>query len=192
MTTNLTISATFTKLNGQPATGLTLSQISLFLTSQNKSTGVDTTVWDGTQVATIEINNVGMYTRILTTADLTVNDYFAMAQYTGATVLDSNYAYGQVSMVEANTMQIESADATDQINAEVVDALNVDTYAEPGSVPAATASLVAKIGWLMSLARNKILQTAALQSLRNDGDSGNIGTAVVSDDGTTATRNEWS
>lgn len=190
--TDLTIAATFTKNRGQPATGLTLTDIKLFLTSQNKSTGVDTTVWDGTQVATVEINNVGVYTRILTTADLTVNDYFAMAQYTGATVLDSNYAYGQVSMVEANTMQIESADATDQINAEIVDALSIDTYAEPGSVPAATASLVAKIGWLMALARNKILQTATLQTLRNDGDSGNIGSAVVSDDNITATRGKWS
>jgi hypothetical protein len=115
MTTNLTVSATFTKNNGQPATGLTLSDIKLFLTSQNKSTGADTTVWDGTQVATVEINNVGTYTRILATADLTANDYFAMAQYTGATVLDSSYAYGQVSMAEADVLQIEETDATNQI-----------------------------------------------------------------------------
>lgn len=79
-----------------------------------------------------------------------------------------------------------------QVNAEVVDALNVDTYAEPVTVPAATASLVTKIGWLMALARNKILQTATLQTLRNDGDSGNIGSAVVSDDIVTATRGKWS
>lgn len=79
-----------------------------------------------------------------------------------------------------------------EVNAQVVDALNVDTYAEPSSVPAATASIVAKIGWLYILSRNKITQTATTQTLRNDADSGNVGTASVSDDGTTATRSEWS
>lgn len=123
--------------------------------------------------------------------------------------------------VTANTDQIEGVDATNQIrdsilsdatrfaganidaavssrstpaqvNAEVVDALTTDTYAEPASVPAATASLAAKIGWLMTLARNKLTQTATTQTLRNDADSGNIATSTVSDDGSTYTRNEWS
>lgn len=100
--TDLTVSATFTKNGGQPATGLTLSDLKFFLTQQDKATGVDTTVWDGTQVATIEINNVATYTRILATADLTTNSYFGMIQYTGATVLDSNYVYGSVGQVEAD------------------------------------------------------------------------------------------
>lgn len=78
-----------------------------------------------------------------------------------------------------------------EVNTEVVDALATDTYAEPGSVPAATASLKDKLGWLMALARNKITQTSTTQSLRNDADAGNIATATVSDDGTTATRGEW-
>lgn len=78
-----------------------------------------------------------------------------------------------------------------QVNAEVVDALAVDTYAEPAAVPAATATLAAKINWLATLARNKVTQTATTQTLRNDADSGNIATAGVSDDSTTFTRNEW-
>ncbi len=80
---------------------------------------------------------------------------------------------------------------TAQVNAEVVDALSVDTYAEPSAVPVATASLAAKIGWLMALARNKLTQTATVQTLRNNGDSSDIATAAVSDDGTTFTRNGW-
>src|SRR6185503_508863 len=103
--TNLTVSARFTKNGSQPATGLTLSDISLFLTQQNKSTGVDTVVWNGTQNPTVEVDNVGVYTRILATADLKTYDYFAMAQYIGAVVLDTNYAYGQASMVEADVIQ---------------------------------------------------------------------------------------
>jgi predicted kinase len=81
---------------------------------------------------------------------------------------------------------------TAQVNAEVVDALATDTYAEPSSVPAATASLSAKIGWLMALGRNKLTQTSTTQTLRNDADNGSIGTATVSDDSTTFTRAEWS
>ena len=78
-----------------------------------------------------------------------------------------------------------------QVKAEVVDALTADTYAEPGSPPAATASLKDKIGWNAVLSRNKITQTSSTQTLRNDADAGDIGTAAVSDDGTTATRDEW-
>lgn len=78
-----------------------------------------------------------------------------------------------------------------QVNTEVVDALVTDTYAETASVIAATASLKDKIGWLFTLARNKITQTSSTQTLRNDADAADIGTAAVSDDGTTATRDEW-
>ena len=79
-----------------------------------------------------------------------------------------------------------------QVNAEVVDALATDTYAEPGSVPAATSSLKDKINWLFTLARNKRTQTSSTQTLRNDADNASISTSTVSDDGTTATRGEWS
>lgn len=75
--------------------------------------------------------------------------------------------------------------------AAVVAALATDTYAEPSAVPAATASLKDKIGWLAALARNKITQTSTTQALRNDADSGNIATASVSDTGGTTTRGEW-
>lgn len=79
-----------------------------------------------------------------------------------------------------------------EVNAEVDTALVTTTYAEPGSVPAATASLKDKIGWLFALDRNKLTQTSTTKTLRNDADSGNIATSAVSDDGTTATRGEYS
>ncbi|MBX7250689.1 MAG: hypothetical protein K1X50_01815 [Candidatus Promineofilum sp.] len=78
-----------------------------------------------------------------------------------------------------------------QVNAEVVDALSVDTYAEPSTAPAATSSLKDKIGWLFMLARNKRLTTASADKVRNDADSGDVGTATLSDDGTTFTRGEY-
>lgn len=78
-----------------------------------------------------------------------------------------------------------------QVNAEMVDALSVDAYAEPGSVPPATASIVAMVHWLFTLARNKRLTSATQDRVRNDADSGDIGTAGLSDDGTAFTRGEY-
>lgn len=79
-----------------------------------------------------------------------------------------------------------------QVNAEVLDVLNTDTFAELSSIPAAATTLTNMIRLLYSLARNKTTQTATTFTLRNDADSGNIGTSTVSDDGTTATKGEMS
>jgi hypothetical protein len=78
-----------------------------------------------------------------------------------------------------------------EVNSEVVDALNVDTYAEPGQgAPAATTSLAAKIGYLFKAWRNKTTQTADTYSLFADDGSTVDQKATVSDDGTTFTRGE--
>lgn len=78
-----------------------------------------------------------------------------------------------------------------QVNTEVVDALNTDTYAEPGQgAPAATASLVAKLGYLYKAWRNKSAQTASQYSLYNDDAATVDQRATFSDDATTATRGE--
>lgn len=78
------------------------------------------------------------------------------------------------------------------VNAEVVDALNVDTYAELAAVPAATATLTQMVRWLFLLARNKFNQTATTAAIRNDADAGNVAVSTVSDDGVTFVRSEWS
>ncbi len=52
------------------------------------------------------------------------------------------------------------------VNAEVVDCLTVDTYAEPAVVPAATASLKDKIGYQQLIARNRIEQTSLQQVVK--------------------------
>lgn len=81
-----------------------------------------------------------------------------------------------------------------EVAAEISDALSVDTYAEPSSVPAATATLADKIGWLVAVARNKLTfnKSTGAGVVRNDADSGNIASNTSSDDGTTVTRGEWS
>lgn len=82
-----------------------------------------------------------------------------------------------------------SATMKTSVNAEVVDGLAVDTYAEPGQgTPAATATLAAKINHLFKNFLNRKTQTATEFKLFN-----NAGTVVdvkstVSDDTTTATK----
>ena len=78
-----------------------------------------------------------------------------------------------------------------QVNTEVLDVMNVDTYAEPGQgTPAATTTLAAKIGWLYKAWRNKKLQTSSQLSLLNDDAVTVDQKATVSDDMTTTTIGE--
>lgn len=81
---------------------------------------------------------------------------------------------------------------TGQVNAEVVDALATDTYAEPGQgAPAATTTLAAKINYLYKFLRNKMTSTATEISLYNDAGNTVDQKATHSDDDTTYTRGEW-
>lgn len=78
------------------------------------------------------------------------------------------------------------------INAQVLDVLNVDTFAEPGQeAPAATNTLAKKIGYTYKFLRNKITTTSALTSIYDDTGAVVDQKATVSDDGTTFTRGEF-
>jgi len=83
------VAALFTKSNGQPATGLTLADIDLYLSRRAKADGTVTAVWSG-EHPTEEVVG-GLYSKAYA-ADTTTYDYFAYAHYTGATVLDVDYA----------------------------------------------------------------------------------------------------
>lgn len=78
-----------------------------------------------------------------------------------------------------------------QVNAEIVDVLTVDTYAEPTSAPAATSSLKDKIGWVFKILRNKMTQTATTQTLFADDGTTADNTSSTSTNSTTVTRGEW-
>jgi len=79
-----------------------------------------------------------------------------------------------------------------QVNTEVLDVLNTDTFAEPGQeAPPATTTLVKKIGYLYKAFRNKIIATDSQISLYADDTTTVDQKATHSDDGTTYTRNEF-
>jgi hypothetical protein len=78
---------------------------------------------------------------------------------------------------------------TAQINAEVVDALNVDTYAEPGQeAPGATVSLAKKISYLYKSWLNKKTQDATDWKLYNNAGAVVDQKATVSEAGGTVTK----
>jgi len=84
-----------------------------------------------------------------------------------------------------------AAQAKADVNAEVLDVLNVDTFAEPGQeAPAATNTLVKKIGYLFKFLRNKVTQTSTTMSVYADDATTVDQKSTVSDDGTTYTRGE--
>ena len=94
---------------------------------------------------------------------------------------------------EANIGRVAelAAQAKTDVNTEVVDALNVDTYAEPvQGAPGATITLAAKINYLYKAFRNRKTQTATVWSLFNDDATTVDHKATVADDGVTASKTE--
>ena len=78
-----------------------------------------------------------------------------------------------------------------QVKTQVVNALSVDTYAEPGQgSPAASTSISTKIGHLYKLSRNKVTQDATTLKIYADDGTTVDAKATTSDDGTTYTRSE--
>ena len=83
------------------------------------------------------------------------------------------------------------ATAKTDVNAEVVDALATDTYAEPGQeAPAATNTLAVKIGYLFKFLRNRLTQTATELKVYADDATTVDQKSTVSDDATTYDRGE--
>lgn len=76
------------------------------------------------------------------------------------------------------------------VNAEVLDVLSTDTFAELAAIPAATSSLKDKLTWMFMWFRNKVEQTATTKILKADNGSTTVATFTESDDGTTYTSGE--
>lgn len=115
---------------------------------------------------------------------------------TGATLASTtNITAGTIATVTNLTNAATAGDLTTtmktSVKTQVTDGLNVDTYAEPAQGnPAATATLVTKIGFLYKAWRNRKTQTATTYSLFNDDAATVDHKATVSDDGTTTTVGE--
>lgn len=117
------VTALFTKNTGDPATGLTLTDIDIFLYRRTIADGSITMIWTGVN-PTEEIGG-GAYGRKYTGEDLDSYTYHAYAQYTGATVLDSDYALqGQATIVDAADVWAYTTRTLTQSAASVISAVS--------------------------------------------------------------------
>ena len=123
---------------------------------------------------------------------------FAAGAITATVVADgtidaATFAAGAITATVIATGAVDAdataADFLAEINAEVVDALNVDTYAEPTGVPGATVSLAEKIGRIYQSLRNKITVTNTKKTFFDDGDAAEW-EQDISNDGTTYVQSE--
>ena len=141
--------------------------------------------------------------------DTDANGRIRIVDGTGTGELDTALGLVKISgtiqtLDSLNTAQIVEHDATQaaiaalnnistaQVNAEVVDALNVDTYAEPGQgAPGATISLAAKLNWLYTSWRNKKDNNGTVTNLYADNGTTVVSKQNTSESGGTVTKAEW-
>jgi len=105
-----------------------------------------------------------------------------------------------VSVVEAGALPVfhtfivvEEAVYDAMFAASALGPLTDAVLTEPSGVFAwASATPSNILRWVYALARNRITQTATVQTLRNDANSSDLSTSTHSDDGTTHVRGEWS
>ncbi len=144
-----------------------------------------------TGAAGLDWGNIENPTTTVGLSGTTVGSTTAAGDSSGVTTLLTRVP--SALTITGGSVNVNSLGATakSEVNAEVLDVLTVDTFAEPGSVPSATATLKDKIGWMQSLSRNKVTQTSTTQVLRNDADGANISSSTVSDDGTTFIRGKY-
>jgi len=110
-----------------------------------------------------------------------------------ATALPGAYGAGAAGKIVGDNLNatVSSRATPAQVNAEVVDALATDTYAEPGQeAPAATNTLAVKIAYLFKFLRNRTTQDATTLKVYADDAATVDQKAAVSDDATTYDRGE--
>lgn len=94
-----------------------------------------------------------------------------------------------IPTVASVTNAVTVNETTNSGNSIITDAT---TFPEPSSVPTWPITLAEALGWQTALARNKRTTTSSADTVRNDADGADIGSATLSDDGTTFTRGEYS
>ena len=97
-----------------------------------------------------------------------------------------------ITATSINADALTAAKVATDVSTEIAAAVAAFAGADPSAPPAVNAGLMAKIDWLCAWARNKqtMNRTTGVVALRNDTDTGTIGTYTASDDGTTFMRPE--
>lgn len=138
-----------------------------------------------TEIAASAIGTSELATGAITTAE------FAAGAIDAAAIATDAIGAAELAADSIASSEL-AASALAEINAEVVDALNVDTYAELAACPTATASFKTMLQYLYMMSRNVVTQTATTKLLKKDDGTTTLCTYATSDDGTTFTKGEGS
>jgi hypothetical protein len=169
---------------GTPQTGDAYA----YLTSNLGAAGAAATEAGGTGDHLTAINLPDQTMNI--TGDITGNLSGSVGSVTGA-VGSVTGAVGSVTGNVTGSVGSLATQAKADVNTEVLDVLNVDTFAEPAQgTPGATITLAAKIGYLYKFLRNRKTQTATTKSIYNDDATTVDHKCTVADDGTTYSETE--
>ena len=104
----------------------------------------------------------------------------------------ASFAAGAIDASAIAADAIGSSELAASAANEIRDAVWAQTMTELSAIPGVTGSILEALEFLFLLSKNKVTQTSTTQTLRNAADSASIGTAAVSDDGTTFTKNAFS
>ena len=172
-------------------TALTINNTDVKL-SKNAAAGVNKNSGGGTH------RNNGMYSLTFDATDTdTVGELTVSISVSGALVVTAKFwvleeaIYDALFAASANaftgaagstTLTALGTQAKADVNAEVVDALATDTYAEPTGVPGATVSLAAKIGRIYQALRNKMTVSGTKKTFHDDSEAA-LWEKDLSDDG---------
>ena len=207
-TTNITAGTITTATNVTTVNGLAANVITAASMAADASAEIADAVWDEAQADHVGAGSFGLTASEI--ADILVDTAEIGAAGAGLTNINlpnqtmdivgniTGNLSGSVGSVTGSvggnvTGSVGSlaAQAKADVNAEVVDALATDTYAEPGQgTPGATISLSAKIGYLYKAWRNRSTMTASEYALYGDDAVTKDQEATFSDNGTTADRGE--
>jgi hypothetical protein len=122
---------------------------------------------------------------------LVAASYFDPAADTVANVTTVATCTANTDMRGTDNAALASVVTMAAINAEVLDVLNTDTFALPGQIaPPLAPTIVNAITWLYKTLRNRKDQNANLWQLYADDETTVDAKATVSDDGTTAVKQE--
>lgn len=139
-------------------------------------------IWDRATSALTTVGSIGKL--LVDNIDAAISSRLSAAGYTAP---DN----ASIATILTRTDVATSTRATPaQVNTEVLDVLNVDTFAEPGQeAPPATTTLVKKIGYSYKAWRNKneLNKTTGIHKLFADDGTTTDQKRLVTDDGTTTT-----
>lgn len=147
----------------------------------------------GRYTATVDESISGDHVAVVKSgSNVIANGYLDLSDDTTTYRVADSLADARVNKATLQTLDdIENLSAA-AVNAEVVDALATDTYAEPGQeAPGATVSLSTKISYLYKAFRNKITNDGSTIKLYADDTTTVDQKATVSDVAGTVTRDEF-